>query len=83
MEDTHLRLILDRFSAQDTLIKTVETGIHRRLDDFEDKLSGNTTRLEVLEKAPVKTASWKNITIGGALLGVLEAGRAAYSWFHK
>ena len=74
MDEIHVKLILDRFQAQDSLIKTVETGIHRRLDTVDG-------RLKDLESAPKRPSGWRNLTVGGILVGALEAGKAAYGWF--
>jgi hypothetical protein len=88
MDELHVKLILDRFQAQDSLIKETATGIHRRMDIAGEQLeevktntSALAARVEILEK-PTSTG-WKNVTVIGLITGLLEASKAAYGWFSK
>jgi hypothetical protein len=86
MDDLHVKLILDRFQAQDSLIKETATGIHRRLDlagqQLEEVKTNTATlaaRVEVLEKPT--HSGWKNVTVIGLFTGLVELGKTAYGWF--
>lgn len=86
MEDQAVTLILDRFRAQDDLIKSTSTGIHRRFDDFSsefrEEVSGIKNRVIVLEtkSEPREPRSMgvKSLTVG-SLVGILAAA-AKWLW---